>query len=146
MDIIDRLNDATGRKWGFNEYSGTRYYNIRSANWLHLQDDLNLIYGMDAHIQGSRESKLEVLRRMAELEGVKLVDGWDMPEPSEPLTDLEFELFDLLYRIKGEVMHMPILCEAVDLRKLVMVEASQAVYKHWDRILDFVNRRGNGEK
>ena len=140
MDLIDRLNDATGKKWGLHEYSGTSY-NIRSAKWLHLQDDLNLIYGKDEHIKGSRESKLEVLRRMAELEGVKLVDGWDVLEPSEPLTSLEFELLDLLYRIKNELMPMPILCRAAGLRNLAL-EAHRIIDANWDRI----SRQVNDEK
>lgn len=143
MDIIDRLNDATGKKWGVDQYiSKTPLPWIRL---IHLQDDLNLIYGMDTHINGSKESKLEVLRRMAELEGVKLVDGWDMPEPDEPLTALEFELLDLLYRIKNELIHMPTLCSAVDLRELT-VDACQIINRLWPRIHQFANMRRNGEK
>ena len=141
MDLIDRLNDATGKKWKLNKYSGIEYTYIESTNWLHLQDDLNLIYGMDTHINGSQEGKLEVLRRMAELEGVKLVDGWDIPEPSEPLTALEFELLDLLFRLKNELMPMPILCRAVGLRNLAL-EAHQVIDANWDRI----SRQVNDEK
>lgn len=141
MDLIDRLNDATGKKWGVDQYALNNGISLPWAKLMHLQDDLNLIYGMDTHIQGSQQNKLEVLRRMAELEGVKLIDGWDMPEPSEPLTALEFELLDLLYRVKNELMPMPILCRAAGLRNLAL-EAHRIIGANWDRI----SRQVNDEK
>ena len=139
MDLIDRLNDATGRKRGVDQYiSKSGIITLPWAKLLHLQDDLNLIYGMDAHIQGSRESKLEVLRRMAELEGVKLVDGWDIPEPSEPLTALEFELLSLLYRF---FLHSLGGRGVEELRGLVL-EIHRVVNDNWSKL----NGRCNDEK
>ena len=196
MKLVDRFNEATGKTWMAQEYLTARIFNLAAREWGHMSRDLDLIYGKYTHINGSRENKIKVLARMAELEGVELVEGWDRPEPvsenrqelaaellkamqatydyykdkhadgvdeylkpildkleeadkaeqAEPLTDLEFELLDLLYKIKKELQHLPILYEAFELRRLVMVDANQAINKHWGKIRDFANGRRNDEK
>ena len=196
MKLVDRFNEATGKNWMAQEYLTARIFDLAAKEWSSMSRDLDLIFGKYTHINGSRENKIKVLGRMADLEGVELAKGWDRPEPvsenrqelaaellkamqatydyykdkyadgvdeyikpildkleeadkaeqAEPLTGLEFKLLDLLYKIKNELQHMPILYDAVELRRLVMVEANQVINKHWDGIQGFANGRRNGEK